>query len=215
MESISNPTLTNLGIALITAVLGPLAILVFRYYFFKKRTLTALKREEFNSTVKNHNTINNLLNALQEQHKLDRILICQFHNGGNFWPGNQSMKKMSATFESTAPGISTDLMKMQSVPVSFFSGVLETMLENDAISTLSIDNIKDNALRYFWESRGVELVYVFPIYCLDHLLVGVLMIEQIGSSQPITTEILSKLHDEAKRLSGYIVHVAVNTKHLL
>jgi hypothetical protein len=189
--------------AVITGALGPILVVKYKQNVFKNKD-NQQKKEEFNSTVRNQNIINNSLNSIQEKYEIDRIMIMQFHNGGNFWPGNQSMKKMSVQYESTAPGISSHILALQNTPVSFFSGVLHNMLEDSKHAVFYTEKIKDNALRAFWESRGVGIVYIYPILGLDNLLLGLLIIEQTTSDSNLTVSTLNVLEDEAKRLSGYI-----------
>jgi len=202
-ELLSNTAL--LGI-IITGILGPICVIYFKHVFYQKKTLSVLKKEEFNLTVRNQNIINNSLNQLQEQLSIDRLIVFQFHNGGNFWPNNQSMKKMSVTFESTAPSISTDIFKMQNIPVSFFSGVLESMIDSDNHAFFNIQKVKDNALRFYWESRGVSCVYLFPVQNLEGLLVGILGVEQTHNTL-LSAESIHKLSDESKRMSGYLSYI--------
>ena len=119
------------------------------------------------------------------------------------------MKKLSVTFESTALGVSTDIMQMQSIPVSFFSGVLDKMMDDESYITLTMDKLKDNALRSYWSSRGVMSVCLFPIYCLDKMLVGLMCVELLDVSSSLTSQQCTELYDEAKKLSGYIVNIAI------
>jgi hypothetical protein len=192
----------------ITGVLGPMIVIYVRYLVRKKNIQLNAKQKEFNFIVKNQNIINDTLNSLQEKYSIDRLWVCQFHNGGNFWPGNQSMKKLSVVFESTAPNISADIMKMQNIPVSFFSGLIQKMMSEHNYIALNISDIKDNALRYYWESRGVALVYLYPIYCYDNMLVGLLGVEQTNK-HTLSKVVCEEIFDEAKTLSGYIANVVV------
>lgn len=194
--------------AVITGALGPILVVKYKQNVYRNKN-NLQKQEEFNIAVRNQNAINNSLNTLQEQHNLDRIMIMQFHNGGNFWPGNQSMKKMSAQYESTAPGVSSHILALQNTPVSFFSGVLQGMIENNKYVHLEVNKLKDNALKSFWECRGVSVVYLFPILGLDNLLLGLLISEQTSSEHTLTLSDIKALEDESKRLSGYIQYNSV------
>jgi len=206
---ISEASLYTTIAAFVSGVFGPLFVFLVRKKFLPNSTIRGLKNKEFSILIKNQNIINNALNDLQEHYKVDRIWISQFHNGGNFWPSNQSMKKLSVTFESTALGVSTDIMQMQSIPVSFFSGVLDKMMDDESYITLTMDKLKDNALRSYWSSRGVATVCLFPIYCLDKMLVGLMCVELLDMKSSLTSQQCAELYDEAKKLSGYIVNIAI------
>jgi len=196
--------------AIITGILGPLIVLALRYFLQNNKNANKKKQQEFDFIVKNQDIINNRLNILQEELGLDRVWVCQFHNGGNFWPGNQSMKKLSVIFESTDSCVSTDIMKMQNIPVSFFSGLIQQFVtENKNFIELQVEKIKDNALRSYWSTRGVECVYLYPIYCMDQMLVGLMGVEQTNTDKRLTNDTTSQLCDESKKLSGYIANVVV------
>lgn len=200
--------LISIAGAVITGALGPILVVKYKQSAFKNKN-NIKKQEEFTIAVRNQNIINSSLNALQEQYGLDRIMIMQFHNGGNFWPGNQSMKKMSVQYESTAPGVSSHILALQNTPVSFFSGVLQNMIEHNSYVMLDISKVKDNALRSFWECRGVTIVYLFPILGLDNLLLGLLISEQTTENSHISQGTIKMLEDESKKLSGYIQYNSV------
>lgn len=204
-----NTILSIVGV-FITGIVGPIVLVRYKQSVYKNNT-NFRKQEEFNLALKNQSTINQSLNDLQETLDINRILITQFHNGGNFWPGNQSMKKMSVTYESTSLGTAADILKIQNVPVSFFSGILQDLISATQPVFLNIKKIKDNALRYFWENRGVELVYLFPILGLDNLLLGILIVEQTNEHLTLSESSINILSDEAKKLSGYIVYNSVSS----
>ena len=86
-------------IALITALLGPIAIL------WVKKKLTKPNDEieiELVSTEKITTEIEEVLKKLDA----DRVWITQFHNGGNFLHSNKSMQKFSVVYEVDAAGTS-------------------------------------------------------------------------------------------------------------
>ena len=118
-------------IAFLTGVLGPISLVFVKHKLFRKDKEIEKRKKDFQQSLEIQDLINKSLNNLQQKFNLDRLWIAQFHNGGNFWPGNKSMKKMSMTFESTAPGVSTDLMKMQNLPVSFLYPIFKKLKYND------------------------------------------------------------------------------------
>jgi len=116
----------TLVIAFLTGIVGPIALLYVKHILSLKREKDRTKRrDDFNITIEMQQKINSTLNFLQNKYDLDRVWIAQFHNGGNFYPGNKSMKKLSATFEATKPGVSTDLMKMLLKISGFIEGFID------------------------------------------------------------------------------------------
>jgi hypothetical protein len=198
-------------IAFLTGILGPVLLVFVKHKLFSKDKQIEKRRTEFRHSLEVQELINNSLNKLQNRYNLDRLWIAQFHNGGNFWPGNKSMKKMSVTFESTAPGIATDILKMQNLPVSFLSSVLQKLTDRDVTGiTIDTDTEEDHALRSFWESRGIHTVYLFPIKCLESDFIGVFGVDFIKRDGFITDEIYDHLRAEALILSGYVASISVD-----
>ena len=199
--------------AFLTGIVGPAVVTYIRYILnVKKLKETHKRRDDFNITINTQQKINTTINELQSKYELDRIWIAQFHNGGNFYPGNKSMKKLSATFESTKPGVSTDFMKLQNLPVSFFSSVLTRMNETQSGIVIETDDNNDNAFKDFWLHRGVVRSYMFPIICLEGEFIGILGIDFNNSSKTLSHELYDELENESKILAGYVSIVSVD-KH--
>jgi hypothetical protein len=200
--------------ALLIGLAGPVGVVYYKHWLYRKNTLKATlikkKREDFDNTLTIQEGVNRSLNSLQAKYDLDRIWISQFHNGGNFYPGNKSMKKMSVTFESTAPGIAADIMKMQSLPISFFSTCLQQLnLDVEGVK-LDIFTENDFALKDYWQTKGANTVYLFPIKSIDGLFIAVLGVEFIKRDEDLTEEEYKKLANEAKLLSGYIAALSID-----
>jgi hypothetical protein len=198
-------------IAFLTGILGPILLVYVKHKLFSKDKQLERRKTEFRHSLEVQELINNSLNKLQLKYNLDRLWIAQFHNGGNFWPGNKSMKKMSVTFESTAPGIATDILKMQNLPVSFLSSVLQKLTDSSVTGvTIDTDTEEDHALRSFWESRGIHTVYLFPIKCLESDFIGVFGVDFIKRDGFITDDVYDNLRAEALILSGYVASISVD-----
>jgi hypothetical protein len=200
-------------IAFLTGILGPILLVYVKHKLFSKDKQIERRKTEFRHALEIQELINTSLNKLQTKYNLDRLWIAQFHNGGNFWPGNKSMKKMSVTFESTAPGIATDILKMQNLPVSFLSSVLQKLTSSSVTGiTIDTDTEEDHALRSFWEARGIHTVYLFPIKCLESDFIGVFGVDFIKRDGFITEEIYDSLRAESLILSGYVASISVDKK---
>ena len=202
-----------LAVAFLTGVAGPALVTYIKHKLNLKKAVELLKRRnDFNLTIDTQQKINKTLNEIQQKHGLDRIWIAQFHNGGNFYPGNKSMKKLSVTFESTKPGISTDILKLQNLPVSFFSSVLQIMNTEQIGYVVETENSHDNAFADFWVSRGITRSYLFPVICIEGGFIAVLGVDYINRNDTLPVELYEDLEIEAKLLSGYVAIVSVE-KH--
>lgn len=199
-------------IAFFTGILGPILLVYVKHKLFSKDKQFERRKKEFTKTLETQDLINTSLNKLQLKYNLDRLWIAQFHNGGNFWPGNKSMKKMSMTFESTAPGIAADIMKMQNLPVSFLSPILQRLTQEDVTGvTVDVYTEEDYALRSFWEARGVQTVYLFAIKCLETDFIGIFGVDFVKRDGFVTDEVYDQLRAEALLLSGYVASLSVES----
>ena len=202
-----------LMIAFLTGILGPVLLVFVKHKLFRKDKELEKRKKDFRQSLETQDLINSSLNNLLQKYNLDRLWIAQFHNGGNFWPGNKSMKKMSMTFESTAPGIAADIMKMQNLPVSFLSPILQKLTDKEITGiTVDVYTEEDYALRSFWETRGVQTVYLFPIFCLESDFIGIFGVDFVKRDGFVTDEVYDQLRAEALLLSGYVASISVDKK---
>ena len=201
-----------LMIAFLTGVLGPVALVFVKHKLFRRDKEMEKRKKDFQHALETQDLINTSLNNLQQKYNLDRLWIAQFHNGGNFYPGNKSMKKVSMTFESTAPGVAADIMKMQNIPVSFLSPILQNLYQESDTTGVTIDvyTEEDYALRSFWETRGVQTVYLFPIKCLESDFIGIFGVDFVKRDGFVTDEVYDQLRAEALLLSGYVAAISVD-----
>jgi hypothetical protein len=200
-----------LMIAFLTGIAGPILLVLIKHKLFRVNKDLEKRKKDFRQSLEIQERINTSLNTLQSKFNLDRLWIAQFHNGGNFYPGNKSMKKMSITFESTAPGIAADIMKMQNLPVSFLSPVLQRLTEDEATGiNIDVFTEEDYALRSFWETRGVQTVYLFPIKCLESDFIGIFGVDFVKRDGFVSDEVYDQLRAEALLLSGYVAAISVD-----
>jgi hypothetical protein len=200
-----------LMIAFLTGILGPVVLVYVKHKLFRGDKALEARKKDFKQSLETQELINTSLNDLLQKYNLDRLWIAQFHNGGNFYPGNKSMKKLSMTFESTAPGVAADIMKMQNLPVSFLSPVLQKLTDNSVTGiTIDVYTEGDYALRSFWETRGVQTVYLFPIKCLESDFIGIFGVDFVKRDGFVTDEVYDQLRAEALLLSGYVAAISVD-----
>jgi len=198
--------------AFLTGIAGPVGLTYVKHKLRTKNRQLDSRKTDFENTIETQELINKSLNKLQEKFDLDRLWVAQFHNGGNFYPGGKSMKKMSVTFESSAPGVATDIMRMQNLPVSFFSSSLQKLNNGEESVITDIHTEQDHALRSFWENRGANTVYIFPIKCLEGGFIGILGVDLIKNDGFLPENIYKELKLESILLSGYVAAIAVE-KH--
>ena len=179
--------------AFLTGIAGPVGLTYVKHKLRMKSKQNDIRRTDFESVIETQDLVNSSLNKLQERFNL----------------GNKSMKKMSVTFESSAPGVATDIMKMQNLPVSFFSSSLQKLNSGDECVITDIYSEEDHALRSFWENRGANTVYIFPIRCLIGGFIGILGVDLIKKDGFLPDNIYNELKRESILLSGYVAAIAV------
>jgi len=196
--------------AFLTGIAGPLGLTYIKHKLRVKTRDIDKRKSDFVNSLHIQDIVNNSLNKLQIKYDIDRLWIAQFHNGGNFYPGNKSMKKLSMTFESTAPGIAADIMKMQNLPVSFFSSALQKLNNGEECLLIDTHTEEDYALASFWESKGVNSVYLFPVRCLEGGFIGILGVDFVKTDNILNESIYKKIKAEADSLSGYISTLSID-----
>lgn len=204
IQEVLIPNVVPIIVAFLTGIAGPSILTYLKYKLNQKKTLTRKKQDDFRNTLKIQEIVNSSLVNLQIKYDLDRVWISQFHNGGNFYPGNKSMKKMSTMFEATAPGVSSDLMKNQNIPVSFFSSFLQKLNTTDTGITVDVSLEEDFALRSFWDARGIRSVYMFPVKCTDGNFIGIMGVDFVKRDGVLSEDIFYSIMNEANRLTGFL-----------
>lgn len=208
--ALAAPTIeyTAIIVAFLTGIMGPAILTIIRHFLNRKKNEFEKRKKDFTHTIETQKVINETLNSLQNKFNLDRIWLAQFHNGGNYYPGNKGMKKMSVSFESTSPGISADIMKMQNLPVSFFSSVLQRLSNGEESYTVNVDTEEDYALKSFWSNRGINSSHLFPIICIQGGFMGILGVDFVKREGILN----DSSHEEIKKvthlLSGYVATIS-------
>ena len=194
--------------AFLTGVAGPVVLAIIRHRLNRRQIELEKRKKDFIHIIEIQKIVNETVNNIQSEFDLDRVWLAQFHNGGNFFPGNRSMKKMSVTFESTAPGVSTDIMKMQNLPVSFFSDALQKLSSGHESWIINVDTEDDYALQSFWSNRGINSVYLFPIVCIQGGFVGILGVDFVKKCDVLNDQTHDHLKKKAHLLSGYVAQLS-------
>jgi len=106
-----------------------------------------------------------LVQTILEQHLTEyhaqRAFILQRHNGGKYGTG-KSMNKLSTTFEALEEGVSTEFKEYQNIPISLYSGMIDTVISERGIFPL-VEDIDDILTRAFFVQRGTKSAVAYPI----------------------------------------------------
>jgi hypothetical protein len=131
-------TFTTIVVALITAVVGPIAVEWAKKKFNKKPKTTPM-----HDALEVSNLINDQLDILKEEIQCDRIWIAQFHNGGYFYPTGRSIQKFSIFYEKLSIGTPPIQQTYQNIPVSLFPRALSKIHDDMELSISDMSKTDD------------------------------------------------------------------------
>jgi hypothetical protein len=161
-------TVTTIAVALITAVVGPIAVEWAKKKFNKKSKTTPMY-----DALEVSNLIDSQLEHLLEEINCDRIWVAQFHNGGYFYPTGRSIQKFSIFYEKLSIGTLAIQQTYQNIPVSLFPKVLSKIHDE---SELEVENVNDNncGLEFFTTHYKTSSICMIGLYSLNDHLIGVM-----------------------------------------
>lgn len=198
--------------AFITGIAGP----VFLWWIKESRndeTEKSNTKKDFsvNEEVKFAKSIKNRLEEIRRGLDSDRVWIAQFHNGGRFLNSqNESMKRLSVTYEVTGPGISKEQNTFSEVLVSFFSEMVENVIEKNHIY-YNEENIEEfPEVEVFFRQRGTESMHLLAVRNIDETLIGILGVEYISNGRKLTEDELQYLKAKSNLIGGYIFYKEVH-----
>ena len=158
-------------VALITAVIGPIAVAWVKLKLEKKETQTPVRE-----ALETSNLIEDQLDVIMEELNCDRIWIAQFHNGGHFYPTGKSIQKFSFFHEKTAPNIPNIQHTFQNIPCSLFA---KSLAELNKEGEISVPNFRDHNsydLQSVAEQHGTSSFYLIALEDLKGKFIGCLAI---------------------------------------
>jgi hypothetical protein len=170
METLT--VITTVGVALITAVVGPIIVNWVKLKMEKKDASTPMRDALETSTL-----IDAQLEQVMEELECDRIWIAQFHNGGHFYPTGRSIQKFSIFYEKCTPETPNIQQTFQNIPVSLFPRVLSKIYKDNEISINDVTSEADTyGLEYLTTQFGTKSICMVGLHSLDNHLIGVLAI---------------------------------------
>lgn len=189
----------SVTVALITALLGPVALLWIR------KKLTAPKDElkiEMISIEKVTTEIENLLNYLN----CDRVWVTQIHNGGHFLHSNKSMQKFSVVYEVDGPGILPVSTLFTNMPISLYSRFFIEIMNSGFVGIPNYDDptVATFGLKSGAEATGAKSSYIVALFDFGSgKLMGTIGIDYLNPTE-ITDENLDFFKKKSERLAGYL-----------
>jgi hypothetical protein len=174
MEDIA--MISTILVALITAVLGPIAVTWVKAKLEHKNNETPMSEAlEFSSLIDDQ------LAEIKEELDCDRVWVAQFHNGGHFYPTGKSIQKFSIFYEKCNPSIPHIQSTFQNIPVSLFPKVLSKVYKDGELEILNVETEENSfgvsALTSNFKTKSICMV---GLRSLDGHLIGVMGISFIN-----------------------------------
>ena len=161
---------TTIIVALITAVIGPIAVAWVKLKLEKKDDKTPMRE-----ALETSNLIEDQLEIIMDEINCDRIWIAQFHNGGHFYPTGKSIQKFSFFHEKTSPNTINIQHTFQNIPVSLFPRVLAKIYKDTELAIDDVSLAEDTyGLEHLTVQFGTKSICMLGLYSLDNHLIGIL-----------------------------------------
>jgi hypothetical protein len=190
-------------IAFITGVLGPIMVIIVKNYLNRNKK----KPDMVTETLRVSELITTKIEHMREEFHADRVLVTQFHNGGNFYPTGKSMAKFSVMYETVNPGVGSIQTNFHNIPVNLFSKSINQLLVNDVIE---IPDFKDETiptfgLKYIAEDTNCKSGYLFAIKTIDGKFIGTLGMDYTKRKTKLDIESINHIMVHASSLGGVLM----------
>ena len=186
-------------VALITALLGPAAIL------WVQKKLKTPKDElqiEMISIEKITTEIEDILNNLD----CDRVWVTQIHNGGHFLHSNKSMQKFSVVYEVDGPGVLPVSNIFTNIPISLYSRFFIEMMNTGFVEISNYDDptVATFGLKTGAEATGAKSSYIVGLFDFGSgKLMGSIGVDYLKPTE-ISEDNLEFFKKKSERLAGYL-----------
>jgi hypothetical protein len=196
--------MTELLIAFLTGVLGPLIVIFVRHRLETNKA----KSDPVRETLEVGNLVVAKIDSIKEEFDADRVWIAQFHNGGHFYPTGKSIAKFSVIYESLNQGVKSLQPSLQNIPVNLFARSLNQLLNNDEIVIYDfLDNeIATYGLKYLAEDSGCKSGYFFAIKTIEDKFIGVLGVDYVDNKTSLNAEQINELAVYASSIGGVLIN---------
>lgn len=194
---------TEVIVAFITGVLGPVILLYAKNKFEKNKEKPDMVKEALQVSE----LISSKIDHIREEFRPDRVWVAQFHNGGHFYPTGKSMAKFSIIYETVNQGVSSIQNNFQNIPVNLFSKSINQLLENCVIEIPDFkdDTIATYGLKYIAEESGCKSGYLFAVNTIDDKFIGILGMDYTKRKTKLDMESINHLQVHATAIGGVLM----------
>lgn len=193
----------NIIIAFLTGILGPVILVLLKYYLDKKKN----KPDIIKDTLQVSTLVTSHIEEIREKFKADRVWITQFHNGGNFYPTGKSIAKFSVIYETVDYNVDSIQNNFRNIPVNLFSKSVNQLLINNkiVISDFNDEKVQTYGLKYIAETTDCKSGYLFAIKTIDDKFIGTLGLDYTKKITQLKPQSIAELEKEAMLLGGVLM----------
>jgi len=194
---------TEVIVAFITGVLGPVILLYAKNKFEKNKEKPDMVKEALQVSE----LITSKIEHIKDEFKSDRVWITQFHNGGHYYPTGKSMAKFSVIYETVSQNTNSIQANFQNIPVNLFSKSINYLLENNVIEIADYTNanIATHGLKYIATDTGCKSGYLFAIKTIDNKFIGTLGLDFSKRKTNLDIESINHLQVHATAIGGVLM----------
>ena len=195
--------IATVGVALITAVIGPSILEVVKNKLSRKPVES--KDPMYDEMIVDVQ-VDEQLRALLASLGCDRIWVTQFHNGGHFYSSGLSIKKFSVFYEVVSTGTSIIQHQFQNVPTSFFSRSLKEIADNNTLEVYDMSDTETTAygLRDSARETGCQSLFMACLKTPSGKLHGSMGVEFVKDKHRFTNAERLAIKNAALYISGIL-----------
>lgn len=185
--------------AAVIGLIGTFAVWFLNFLSKRKEKQRSVER-----SIENDKKIAKKLKDILLMFNADRVKIFRFHNGGAFFPKSQPMKKFSCAYEIVGKNIAPSQIDLQNMLISFLSGPLSKLLEEDQYIIRNVAEIEDEGEKSFFSNVDGKSIYLFPIYNSDDVMIAFFQLSYLYEINMLNEEQIEELKLEVASFAGYL-----------
>ena len=190
------------GTAILIVVLTPIVDKIIKRFN---------KKDPLKEAIEINNLIINKLEDVKNSYKADRIWLCQFHNGGVFYPTGKSIQKFSMIYEVLNSNVSSQQNQLQNIPTGLFSKPINILEGGNVVKILNYKDYDTYGLSSLAESTGTKSTYLFPLITIHDKLIGFVGMD-FHKETLLEDMVLAGMELEVNSIGGTLMNEYLNKK---
>jgi hypothetical protein len=190
--------------AFLTGIAGPMMLQLYNNWQDKKKKE---KKDLIKESLETNLQIDHKIEYLKTKFNADRVYIHQFHNGGYFYPTGKSIQKFSMVYETVREGVDSIQQNFQNIPISLFAKLINSVSKDNIVHIGDSNDIFNYNLYYIKDITRSNRSYLFSIRSIDGRFIGILGLDFIKDSVPLSQKEISNLAIEISAIGGVLMNL--------